>query len=147
MHMMRGRLNARLERLRSAYKPDAELMADSAEDADELLGILVDLSEHAPEQGLEFTNEVYVLRHLLSTAMYASQHCVSELESGNDGDVQFAKAYRKFGAAKLTLDAPEKLLPKDTVTVRGERFWDRFTRLSEEREALADKTKRTDLGR
>jgi hypothetical protein len=147
MHMMRGRLNRRMERLRSAHAPDYELLDDSADDANELLRILGGISDQAAEGGLAFTNEIYVLRHLLSQAKYASEAGAAALAEGHDGVPQFEKAYREFAAAKLTVDAAEALLPKGTTTIDGERFWDRFTRLSAEREATAEKDKRRDLGR
>ena len=54
---------------------------------------------------------------------------------------------RELQAAKLTLDAADELLKPETKTIDGERFWDRFARVSEERIAQADAARRRDSGR
>ncbi|MDO3663060.1 hypothetical protein, partial [Bacillus sp. C28GYM-DRY-1] len=66
-------------------------------------------------------------------------------EDANDGesvrkrDEHIRRACRLYGASLLTLSAAEDLVPEWAKNVSGEKFWDRFSLLSEDREERAGK--------
>ena len=91
------------------------------------------------DASLVFTNELFILRHLLT---FCSQN-LSDAEDMFDvtgpetvrlRDEKLRSVRRSYQAALLTLDAAEATLPKRHTTIDGERFWDRFARVSDERE-------------
>ena len=91
---------------------------------------------------LTFTNELFILRHLLTNATISLGEAEALFTESDPATVRsrdelLRRAGRAYGAAILTLDAAEELLPRKQRTMDGERFWDRFTRVSDEREALA----------
>ena len=49
-------------------------------------------------------------------------------------------ARRAYKAALMSIDAAAQLLPLNLRTINGEDFWDRFNRVSGERESEAEKS-------
>jgi hypothetical protein len=56
------------------------------------------------------------------------------------------RALHVTAAAKVSLVAGEELLPRKSRTIDGETFWDRFTRVSHEREHGAEQQLTRDRG-
>jgi hypothetical protein len=143
MHLLRTRLNGRIGDLDAARDiENAGLMRETAEDTQEFLDMVDPLIAAAPSEGLLVTNELYVLRHLITQALNAA--------AGADDPPSpktSLRVYRLLVAAKITLDSAEAGLPKRFTMIGGERFWDRLTRVSEERLAAAELTRQRDLGR
>jgi hypothetical protein len=118
-----------------------------SDDAADLLDILEPLLVEAPNEGLKFTNEMYVLRHQLTQLKYRSRRAAAALEVEESADDLFLQCRRLVAAAKLTLDAAEDILPTSAKTIDGERFWDRFARVAQEREAQVEIAARREMGR
>lgn len=141
MNILRSRLEGAWQRLENPGRLDREEVEDQAEDCDEELGMLVPLVE-LREASLQFTNEIFIVRHLLTFAR-DSLNAAADLfgttgeASIRQRDEELRKAQRAYRAALLSLDAAEELLPENERTIRGERFWDRFARVSDERENRA----------
>jgi hypothetical protein len=144
IHMLRSRFNGVIASLSEEGPADAEHVEYWMEDNDEQLGILARLLDLGPEQGLRFTNELYVCRHLLSQARYEMRGAAREArERAANGDATvprdaLARALRLYAAARTTLQEAESLVPAKARSIDGESFWDRFTRVSHERERGAD---------
>jgi hypothetical protein len=51
----------------------------------------------------------------------------------------FDRACRLFKAASMTLESAESLLPTQSATIKGEKFWNRFVRIADERENEAER--------
>jgi hypothetical protein len=154
LHMLRGRLNQQIGWLGTDSSSSTAVIGEYADNARDLLGIVARLLELAPAHGLKFTNEVYVCRHLLSLALYEIEGAVDEAHRDSD-DQEFAlvassslvRAVRLNVAAKTTLSEAEQLLPAKVNTIDGEGFWDRFSRVSHEREDKAEQQLMRDRGK
>lgn len=142
MHILRSRLNGQIADLQRSRSASTEVVESYAEEAEEQLGMLAPLVAAAPHQGLQFTNELYICRHLLTQAMYDLRNSADESSEsiGDKGIVHQTSLERPLHlhvAAKTSLNAAEALLPRGARTISGESFWERFARLSDQREADA----------
>jgi hypothetical protein len=91
---------------------------------------------------LVFENELYLVRHLLTEAKERLTNAVELRDmSGADEtralDAALLGARIAYKAALISLNAAEQLLPTKMRTINGESFWDRFNRISNERESEA----------
>ena len=135
IHILRTRLNGAIQRHSNPY-PNEEELEEWHDDIGKVLGILRPLFKPGRREGLKFTNELYICRHLLTQAYYEYRHA-SKLDPPEQ-EAHLDRAQHLCVAAKATLNAAENLLPHRLKTIDGERFWDRFSRLSTEREQSAD---------
>lgn len=141
MHILNSRLKGRMESLIDTKLVTGSAIADIAETSHKDLEIVARLIE-VRGSGLKFTNELYICRHLLT---YASQdlHSAAKLANSHEEqeirrrDAMIARACQAYGAASITLTEAEALLPKSDTLIDGEQFWDRFARVSDERERKA----------
>jgi hypothetical protein len=147
LHMLRSRFGGTVRELDEAGDPDAPWFDDMLASNDGDLELLEPLIDLAPSEGLEFTSELYVARHLLSQARYSIMTAESELESEVPDREAMTKALRRarnlYRASATTIDAAEHLIPHRRRTIRRrkslkrEAFLERFRRLGEEREERA----------
>lgn len=135
MHILRTRINGAIHSYSNPYPSNDEL-EKWGDDVWEVLGILKPLFEPGRQQGLKFTNELYICRHLLTQAYYEYRNA-AQLDPP-ERELHIKRAQHLCVAAKATLSEAEDLLPHKLKTVDGERFWGRFSRLSAEREQSAD---------
>ena len=88
---------------------------------------------------LIFANETYLVRHFLTQAILELRRASnlteeSDADSVRIRDDSLLRARRLYKAALTTLDAAEQEPPRRIRTINGESFWDRFARVSKERE-------------
>jgi hypothetical protein len=150
LHMLRSRFGGTVRELDEAGDPDEPWFDAMLASNDGDLEILAPLIDLAPGEGLEFTSELYVARHLLSQARYSIMAAESELESEVPDRQSMTTALRRarnlYMASATTIDTAEHLIPHRRRTIRRrktfkrEAFLERFRRLSEEREAHATKS-------
>ena len=145
IHILRDRVNKWAEQLLGndpLSKADFEEWVHTTEHDLEILGRIADAS---PQFGIKFTNELYVCRHLLTQARTELKHGATISEKPVSEEIARTKhdckmrSVRLFLAAELTLDQMDKLVPEWTQSIDGESFGKRFKRLSEEREAEAER--------
>jgi hypothetical protein len=139
MHILRGRLNGQISELGRPESVSPEVVEGWVSDNGELLGMLARLLPNAPRQGMKFTNEMYIARHLLTAARHQMEGIAAEARSYQDPNVAVPpddriRALDLYVAAKTTIVAAENLLPARSRLIDGESFWDRFSRVSHERE-------------
>ena len=153
MHMVRGRINRLISKLRSDGAVSASIVEGWVADLDGLLKMLARILEESPSQGIKFANEIYICRHLLSQAYWDLDEAVTAAEeAAENGDIPFVeraavrRQLRCIAAAKTSINAAEEILPRDARTIDGESFWDRFSRLSHEREDGAEQQLMRDRG-
>jgi hypothetical protein len=141
--MLRSRLNGAVRAYDNthAHTEEIEVWVGDISGMQELLASLFEAGQ---EEGLELTNELYVCRHLLTQAYYTYLEAANG--EGAEKVLAIERGIRLLVAARMTIDAIEDLLPQRRIKIRGERFWDRFARLSEEREQAAEGKRRRDLG-
>ena len=94
------------------------------------------------DASLLFTNELFILRHFLTTcrdefdvALYLSNSLSTDDIRKRNQYLQSARC--NYQAALLTLDAAKVLLSRRQARIKGERFWDRFERVSKQRSTEA----------
>lgn len=152
--MLRGRLNQQIGWLGTDSSSSTAIIDEYADNARDLLGIVARLIELAPAHGLKFTNEIYVCRPLLTLALYEVEEAVNEAHRNADdpeivlvAPANLVRAVRLTVAAKTTLAEAEQLLPAKVNTIDGEGFWDRFSRVSHEREDKAEQQLMRDRGK
>lgn len=135
LHIIRTRINGAIDHHANSNPDDGELKS-WAENIGEILGMLKPLFKPGRREGLKFTNELYICRHLLTQAYYEYLHAPQAERF--DRTAKLSRAQHLCVATKTTLAAAEDQLPSKLRTIDGERFWDRFSRLSSEREQSAD---------
>lgn len=141
MNILRSRLEAAVERLGKSESLTKDRLEWQAASCDNELRILAPVIE-VRDASLKFTNETFLVRHLLTFTVQALTEAAdladeADAESIRKRDKLVRDARRGYQAALLSLDAAESLLPKSQRLVDGERFWDRFARVSDERENAA----------
>jgi hypothetical protein len=141
MNILRSRLDGACERLARPTELSEDEVREQLHRTETDLEILHPIIE-VREASLKFTNELFILRHLLTFAhdnLIQSVPLFSSVDprSVRMRDEALRKAQRAYNAAVLTLDAAEDLLPRKQRTIDGERFWDRFSRVSDDRENQA----------
>jgi len=145
MNILRSRLQGHEKRLHNINQVDQEIVSFTLGSNDDELKTLSGLLS-SRDIDLLFINEIYVLRHQLTQACIELNAARRLFREGtNDGesvrkrDEHVRRACRLYGASLLTLSAAEDLVPEWARSVDGEKFWDRFSRLSREREEQAGK--------
>ncbi|WP_143765144.1 hypothetical protein [Catenulispora acidiphila] len=137
-------LTGRIQKLGASNESDLNNLLD---DIDKQLRMLAKIIEKSHDMDLAFINELYILRHLLTQthqALHAAIHLEEERKKdpgSSDAsadlirryDKKMLEAHRNITASAITLDAAENLLPDWSRTINGEPFWDRFSRVSDER--------------
>jgi hypothetical protein len=143
MNILRSRFDGTLEGLSQPGQITHRQIDKMQEWCDHELQMVYELLS-SREAGMEFVSEIYILRHLLTRASHELRWAHLELrrekqdaESIRRRDKHIAKARNFYGAAKLTIQAAEELLPNWATKIDGEGFWDRFARISTEREKAA----------
>jgi hypothetical protein len=153
IHILRSRINGLISELQADGSVSAVLVDEYAEDLDEQLRMLAPIIGHASQQGMKFTNELYICRHLLTQAKYEMEGASRKAQREADDDgialvshANLRRALHLSAAAKASGIAAEELLPRTARTIDGETFWDRFSRLSHERERGAEQQLMRDRG-
>lgn len=143
LNIVRSRLEDAVERLDRPEGLEKMAVTRRRHSCDGELSMLAPIID-VRDASLVFTNELFILRHLLT-------FCSQNLSAAEDmfdvpgpetvrlRDEKLRSVRRSYQAALLTLDAAEATLPKRHTTIDGERFWDRFARVSDERENEAAK--------
>ncbi len=114
------------------------------ESVDRDLHLLAKLVENGPRISIEFLNELYVAKHLVTNVFDEIHSLQSRFEEGkapptSELDKASQSMTKYFVACHNTMKAAEKLLPNWTRNIRDETFWERFRRLGGEREIQAEK--------
>jgi hypothetical protein len=145
MHMLRSRINGLIAHLQTDGSVSASLVDGYVKDLDEQLDMLARVIRHAPKQGMKFTNELYICRHLMTQAKHEIERASSHAKRNKDdrglalvSRIELQRALHSSAAAKTSIAAAEELLPRRARMIDGETFWDRFSRLSHEREQGAE---------
>ena len=153
MHMLRSRINGLIRTLQADGSVSARIVDGYVGDLDEQLEILARVIRHAPKQGMKFTNELYVCRHLMTQTKHEIQGASKQAKHNKDDDglalvgrADLTRALHLVAAAKASVIAADELLPRKARTIDGETFWDRFSRLSHEREHGAEQQLMRDRG-
>jgi len=141
MHILNGRIDGRVESLLEPSRLTVKALEGIAESTHRDLELISNLIE-VRDGGLKLMNELYICRHLVT---YASEDLDGAAEIGNSHDEttvrrrdsMILRACQAYRAARITLQQAESLLPKSTTLIDGEAFWDRFARVSDEREKEA----------
>lgn len=144
LNILRSRLEGGVKRLGKSESLTKRGLGWQAESCDEELRLLAPIIQ-VRDASLKFTNETFLVRHLLTFARQsivkaAELADATEAESIRERDKLIRDARRGYQAALLSLDSAESLLPKSQRLIDGERFWDRFARVSDERENQAAET-------
>ena len=141
MHMLNSRLGGRVESLLDPSRLTVDALEAIAESTHRDLELISNLIE-VRDGGLKLMNELYICRHLVTFAA-DDLHAAAKLGSSHDEttvrrrDSMILRACQAYRAAGITLQQAESLLPKSTTLIDGEAFWDRFARVSDEREKEA----------
>lgn len=145
MDLLRTRLQRRSSRRSmSSTRLDEATVLQWSEQVDRDLEMLSSFMD-TREAGLELVSELYVCRHLMTSASLALFRARIAFASGDDPesvrerDESVAKAARCYRAAIVTLDTAEGLLPSRVTRIEKEVFGTRFSRVSDERETDAAK--------
>lgn len=141
MNILRSRLEGAVKRLGKTDSLTKDSIEHQLESCDQELHMLAPIIK-VRDASLEFTNDLFLVRHLLT---FSSRSLVGAYELAERSDADSVRkrdklirdARRGYQAALLSLDAAETLLPKSQRLIAGERFWDRFARVSDERENQA----------
>lgn len=141
INILRSRLEGAVTRLGKTDRLDMRTLEQQEELCDDELRMLAPIIE-VRDASLEFTNELFLVRHLLTFTAQSLAKAVAlaeanDIESARGRDALVRDARRGYQAALLSLDAAEALLPASQRLIAGERFWDRFARVSDERENQA----------
>lgn len=138
MNILRSRLEGDVKRLGKTDRLTKEKLERQVDSCNDELRMLVPIVE-VRDASLAFTNEVFLVRHLLTFTESSLTKAVALAEEVDPQNVRNRDQYildarRGCQAALLSLDAAEALLPRRQRLIKGERFWDRFARVSDERE-------------
>jgi hypothetical protein len=143
MHILRSRIAGSISELKDQASIPLEAADYWIEDCEEMLRMLHPIVMSAPRHSLKFTNEVYIARHLLTSAYYGLQNAAEAQKRVNgtgEGAVSGAPLLTvldQLVAVRASLIAAERELPVSTTMIDGEPFWQRFSRISHERERRA----------
>jgi hypothetical protein len=145
MLILRSRLEGADTRLSNARSLSEEDVKRLIKWVNQELEMIYRIITKGDRPSLVFENELYLVQHLLTQA---KQRLIiaRELTDKTDPDEirlrddSLLGARRAYKAALLSLDAATQLLPAKVRTINGESFWDRFSRLSDERESEAGRS-------
>lgn len=142
MNMLWSRISGLEQRLADLSSPTADKLKQHAHNANEQLEMLWRIIEQSGNIGLKFINELYIMRHLLTQVHNSLGHAAKHADKATEEDIRSRddlvfKSRRACLAAAKSLNAAEALLPDWVRNIEGEAFWDRFARISNEREAEA----------
>lgn len=143
LHLLRSRVNGAIRAYDDRQSSDKEL-EKRIENIGGMQSLLVRTFDAGLEEGLELTNELYICRHLLTQAKNEYTRAVDKDQKDREGSLR--RVVHLLIATRSTLDAIEELLPERKIRIHGERFWDRFIRVAEEREKAAEGKRLRDLG-
>lgn len=141
MNILHSRLEGYVTRHANRTTMDPEITSGGV---DRDLAIVARIVEYSYSVGLEFANEMYLVRHFLTQARIEIRAAEREAASDDDGRYDrirtaLAAACANYKAADTTLGIAESLLPKKGRLIKGQTFWGRFERLSKERTLQAEK--------
>jgi hypothetical protein len=144
MHMLRSRLEGTVDVLIDPEMVGEDVLEDQLSRVDTDLELLGGILRVRGYTSLEFANELYVVRHLLTHAGERLSDALALIEEHDEESVRrrdaaVSQACREYIAARISLGAAEGLLPKWARTIDGEAFWDRFIRVATRREREAEK--------
>jgi predicted Zn-dependent protease len=143
LHLLRSRVNGAIKHYDDDHATDDEIR-NRVVNIEGMQRLLVSTFDAGLEEGLELTNELYICRHLLTQANHEYTNAVEK--DPRDKSESLRRGVLLLIAARTTIDAIEGLLPQKKIKVQGERFWDRFIRVAEEREKAAEGKRLRDLG-
>ncbi|WP_395638371.1 hypothetical protein [Pseudolysinimonas sp.] len=138
MNILRSRIVGAVDRLGSSDATLQRAIEHQEVLCDKELHMLAPIIE-VRDASLKFTNELFLVRHLLTFSRQNLEKAAKVPDTSPAADIRkrdalVGDARRSYMAALLSLDAAEELLPRRERLVDGERFWDRFARVSDERE-------------
>lgn len=146
VNLLRSRLEScsyRLADVEAVTRCDLKEAGDQLEEDLQILDGCVIQSSERPS--LEFVSETYIARHFLTQAKLELSGALS-LENSDDRDgvrrrdEAIRRARRCYKGAEMSLAAAEGLLAHEVRTIHGEGFWDRFARVTAERETEAERS-------
>lgn len=145
LNILRSRLAGGSRRLVNGRSLSIKEIDFQIEAADGELEIISEIIDDDARPSLLFANETYLVRHFLTQArgeLRRANHLMdeSDVDSIHRRDDSLLRARRLYQAALTSLDAAEQELPRRVRTLKGESFWDRFNRVSTEREAEAGRS-------
>lgn len=145
MIILRSRLEGASDELAESRSWTEQDIKDHIRWNDEELEMLDPIIEHGNRPSLLFVNELYLVRHLLTQAKRRLARALELVDKTDIDDIRtrddaLVGTRRAYTAALTSLDAATQLLPRKVRTINGEGFWERFTRVSGEREAAAGKS-------
>lgn len=145
MIILRSRLEGASDELAASRSWTEQDIKDRIEWNDEELEMIDPIIEQEDQPSLLFINELYLVRHLLTQANTRLAHALELANETAADDIRarddaLVGARRAYMAALMSLDAATQLLPRRVRTINGEGFWERFTRVSNERESEAGKS-------
>jgi hypothetical protein len=143
--------------LRARFEDACNRFADSRSFSDETIQRRIDLIDdpelnlvhgiitEGERPSLIFANEIYIVRHLLTQAKNELRSALKLSGKMDANDIRarddaLVRVRRLYKAALTSLDAAERVLPTKVRTIKGESFWDRFERVSLQRESEAGRS-------
>jgi hypothetical protein len=145
MNILRSRLEGADGRLANSRSLTDAAIGRLMEFVELELGMIGRIIGEGERPSLLFANEVYIVRHLLTQASNELKRAQRLADKTDPDDVRarddaLLRVRRLYKAALMSLDAAEQQLPSNIRTINGESFWDRFYRVSREREAEAERS-------
>jgi hypothetical protein len=145
MNILRSRLEGADRQFAENQTLTDESIKKGIRNVDVELGMIHDLIESGERPSLKFVNDTYLIRHHLTQAriaLFRAQAASDEssVEDMRERDESLRKARACYRAAFIDLDAAELQLPSAVRTIDGESFWDRFYRVSDDREKEAKRS-------
>jgi hypothetical protein len=147
MMILHSRLAGGASELAASRSWSERDIKDRVELNGEELGMINSIIMQGSRPSLLFVNELYLVRHLLSQArlrlarsLVLTNKADADASDILERDKTLKDAHRAYVAALQSLRAAVELLPPKVRTISGEEFWDRFARVSDEREAAAAKS-------
>ncbi len=141
-HLLYDRCDGMVRSLVNAHSISEGQTQEYLSIIDQDLQILARILGYASPAGIEFMNELYICRHLITQAKIEFGRYLSltnDSDAIRDRDAAIERATRLYSAAGSTLRIAESILPEWARKIKGEDFISRFKRKAREREIEAEK--------
>lgn len=145
MMILRSRLEGGTNELAASRSWSDQDIKNRIEWNAEELDMIDSIIAQGSRPSLLFVNELYLVRHLLTQAKLRLERSLALTNKVDAKEIiaqddTLASVRRAYAAAWTSLDAATELLPRKVRTIKKEDFWNRFARISDERESQAEKS-------